>query len=79
MRYKPPIAPQTLPRTQSEESSNQEEEPPEPPKKKEGPSMGDILKIISILVVLTACVPLIYLAVISFSLIVVFFQVIFGG
>ena len=31
MRYKPPIAPPPLPRTQSEESSNQEAEPSQPP------------------------------------------------
>tara|TARA_B100001057_G_C22457248_1_gene797397 strand:+ start:296 stop:709 length:414 start_codon:yes stop_codon:yes gene_type:complete len=75
MRYKL-FAPQPLPRTQCEESSNQEEEPPEQPKKHEGLSMvGQILVVVAI----AACVPLIYLCVILFPIIVYIFTVIFGG
>ena len=76
MGYKPPVAPPPLPRTQCEESSNQEEEPPEQPEKHEGLSMvGKILVVVTI----AACVPLIYLCVILFPIIVYIFTVIFGG
>ena len=75
MRYKL-FAPRPLPRTQCEESSNQEEEPPEQSKKHEGLSMvGQILVVVAI----AACVPLIYLCVILFPIIVYIFTVIFGG
>ena len=43
MRSKPPIAPQPLPRTQSEESSNQEEGPPEPPPPPKRPDAAELV------------------------------------
>ena len=66
MGYKPPIAPQALPQTQSEESSNQESEPSElhsslqQPKNEEGLSMLSIFLIMLGLVGLVSFIIICY-------------------
>ena len=66
MGYKPPIAPQALPQTQSEESSNQESEPSELPSSLQQPKKEEGLSMLSICLIMLGLVGLVSFIIICY-------------
>ena len=66
MGYKPPIAPQALPQTQSEESSNQESEPSELPSSLQQPKNEEGLSMLSIFLIMLGLVGLVSFIIICY-------------
>ena len=68
MGYKPPIAPQALPQTQSEESSNQESEPSELSSSLQQPKKEEGLSMVSILMIMLGLVGLVFFVIICYEI-----------
>ena len=66
MGYKPPIAPQALPQTQSEESSNQESEPSELSSSLQQTKKEEGLSMVSILIIMLGLVGLVFFVIICY-------------